>query len=215
MNFADLTNQVDVQMQVFGIVEHIENVAYTPKGKPYNKVSILDDAGQRAAVKVYQGNNPPMDNRHLRQRLEFNLKSYKAKNNKIYYSGFWQCPNPQEDQGPPPAGPPPGYAGPPPSQQAPQQAAGPPPASQGQIRMPDTYAYPVTPETQARMARSVAIAGACEILAGQTVGAGHIIELAGDLALWIGTGNMPTRAVPTPEVEDVPFDSDPMPGQVG
>lgn len=213
MTFADLTNQLDVQMQLFGVVEHIEGTTYTTKGKPFNKVSILDDAGQRAAVKIYQGNNPPLDQRHLTQRLEFNLKSYRAQNNRIYYSGFWQCPKAQQDQGPPTIGPPPGYDSDPPGYTAPPQAAGPPSVPQvAQIRMPDTYAYPVTPETQARMARSVAVEAACQIFADQTVvESSCILALAEDLAGWIETGNMPTRAVPTPQVDD---GSDPIPGQV-
>lgn len=51
-------------------------------------------------------------------------------------------------------------------QQAPQQPAQPTNSPQSvQLRMPDTYAYPVTPETQARMARCAAGEASSRIVA--------------------------------------------------
>ncbi len=216
MNFQALNNQLDVDMQVMGTVVTVEETKFTEKGKPFNKVNLRDDAGVSRWVKIFQGNNPPMSPAQQGQRLSFKLKAgnYQGKQ---YYQGFWQCLNPQQEQdygqsmayGPPHST----YADPPSSYQAPQDApqapkSAPPapnyPPAQNQgpqaIKMPDTYAYPPTPESQIAMRRNIALESSCRLniewRSNDPIG--EVLNVADAFYDWLESG---MRRVDEPEQE--------------
>lgn len=67
------------------------------------------------------------------------------------------------------------------------------------MQMPSTYAYPVTPETQERMSRSVAVEAASHVLAAMIIAYGKdggkydwnakYLELSDMMSMWILSGN--------------------------
>lgn len=142
MNFQDLVNQPDKNMQVFATVRSVGNIEYTQaKGTAKQRCSLCDDAGDTQYATIYPGTNPELQQSHINQRLEFNLSARAGQGKgagKMYYGGFWECPNPQENQQAPQ-----GQQGPPQNQQA-------PPQQQNTQNVPQSpCAWPDTKSTQA------------------------------------------------------------------
>ncbi len=97
------------------ILSGFENYQFAPSGAAFTKATV-SQSGRVAKIKVYQGSGPQLTPDLIGQLLTFTLKSYMAKNNQIYISGFWndkaqQAPQ-QGQQAPPQArqatNPPPG-----------------------------------------------------------------------------------------------------------
>ena len=166
MNFAQVKQANGQNVTLFATFDEVGGVSLTPKNrKQVCKCQIIDDDKERHLVRLYGTMPTPA---MLKMRQEFSLSSYQGQNQQgqpyTGYSGFWND-RVQVNQVPANAPPAP-YATPQPPQgrpQAPQQSAQPPnvpqapqaPPSRPQaLNMPDTYAYPVTPETARRMART-------------------------------------------------------------
>ncbi len=157
MNFAAVKQANGQNVTMFGTFNEIGGVSFTQNQKPVCKCQIIDDAGEKHLVRLYNQDAPMPTLVNMRQ--EFSLKSYQGQTQQgqpyTGYSGFWNdraqvnqaAPQtaPQAPQGVP---------------QSPQQPAQRPnvaqPVQQG-MKLPDTYAYPVTPETAKRMARTAFI----------------------------------------------------------
>ena len=159
MNFAQVRNANGQNATMFGTFNEIGGVSLNQNQKQVCKCQVTDDAGEKHLVRLYNQNMPTPALLNMRQ--QFTLSSYQGQTQKgqpyTGYSGFWddramvnqvpdnapQAPHtiPQTPQNRPQ------------STNVPQQA----PRPQG-MNMPDTYAYPVTPETARRMARTAFIA---------------------------------------------------------
>lgn len=152
MNFEQVRQANGQNVTMFGTFNEIGGVSLNQNQKPVCKCQIIDDSGEKHLVRLYNQNMPTPALLNMRQ--QFTLSSYQGQTQqgKPYtgYSGFWddramvnsapqnvpQTPHnrPQSTNVPP---------------QAPRLPQG--------LKMPDTYAYPVTPETADRMARAVCI----------------------------------------------------------
>ena len=163
MNFQQVKQANGKNVTMFGTFDDIGGVSLTQNQKNVCKCQIADDTGEKHLVRLY-GTMPHVN--LLRMRQEFSLSSYQGTNQRgqpyTGFSGFWND-RAQVNQVPANAPPAP-YNAPPPYNvpQAPQPPAQRPPAQrpnvpQGRMKMPDTYAYPVTPETADRMARAVCV----------------------------------------------------------
>ncbi len=90
---------------VLGTVTQVEEVKYSKKGKPNQKVTINDGVTTHQ-VTIWLGKNPPLA--VTPQRLAFSLKGRMYQNN-LYLSGFWNSdagvnqnvPSPAPPQGQP------------------------------------------------------------------------------------------------------------------
>ena len=161
MNFVMVKQANGNNITLFATFNEVGGVALTQNQKQVSKCQITDDNGEKHLVRLY-GTMPTPALINMRQ--EFSLSSYQGKNQQgqpyTGFSGFW---NDRAMVNQVPANAPPApYAIP----QTPQQPAQPPnvpqvpqaPPSRPQaLNMPDTYAYPVTPETARRMARTAFI----------------------------------------------------------
>ncbi len=222
MNFAQV-KQANVppttgnNITMFGIFNEVGGVALTQNQKQVCKCQITDDSGEKHLVRIYGTMPTPA---LLNMRQEFSLSSYQGKNQQgqpyTGYSGFW---NDRAMVNQVPANAPPApYATP----QAPQQPAQPPnvpqapqaPPSRPQaLNMPDTYAYPVTPETARRMARTAFITAS--LGNGQTPLYSYITELVEYSYTGIEPHNPPAQGQanpdyvgddpPPPEDDSIPF----------
>ena len=142
------------------------------------KCQITDDNGEKHRIYIYNQNMPATTLLNMRQ--QFTLSSFQGTNPQTGqpytgYSGFWDD-RAQVNQTAPQAPAPPQapYNAPQTPQQPAQRPNVPPNAPQG-MKLPDTYAYPVTPETARRMARTAFITA---ILSnGQQPLYSHITEL--------------------------------------
>ena len=186
MNFQNVKQANGNNVTMFGTFNEVGGVALTQNQKQVCKCQIIDDNNEKHLVRLYGTMPTPA---LLNMRQEFSLSSYQGKNRQgqpyTGYSGFWndramvnQVPAnappapynvpqdshynynvPQTPQAPP---------------QPPQQPAQRPNVPQ-HLNMPDTYAYPVTPETARRMARTAFITAILQN--GQQPLYSHVTEL--------------------------------------
>ena len=155
MNFQQVKQANGQNVTMFGTFNEIGGVAYTQNQKPYCKCQIVDDSGEKHLVRLYNQNAPMPTLINMRQ--QFTLSSYQGQTQTgqpyTGYSGFWddraQVNQPTPQTAPPQAP----YTAPQAPQQPAQRPNVPQPAQQG-MKLPDTYAYPVTPETARRMSRT-------------------------------------------------------------
>ncbi len=173
-NFSVVKQANGNNITLFATFNEVGGVALTQNQKQVCKCQITDDNGEKHLVRLYGTMPTPA---LLNMRQEFSLSSYQGKNQQgqpyTGFSGFWNdraMVNQVPANAPPaPHYQPPGAVAPPSSQAAPapynapqappqpaQQPNVPQPAPQT-LNMPDTYAYPVTPETARRMARTAFI----------------------------------------------------------
>ena len=177
MNFQQAKSANGNNITMFGTFNSIGGVELSKNQKRFCKCDITDDAGQKHQVRLYGTNLPTPTLLNMRQ--EFSLSHYTGTNphtGQPYtgYSGFWND-RAQVNQAAPQTAPQAPYNAPQSPQQPAQRPNVPPNAPQG-MKLPDTYAYPVTPETAKRMARTAFIAA---ILSnGQQPLYSHITELA-------------------------------------
>lgn len=224
MNFSDLRNQPDTNMQVFGTPQRIEFRTFNSNQNPQQVCEIVDDAGEMQKVKVYPGkSNPDLEQFHVRQRLEFNLSARPNthKPGQFLYGGFWRCSNPQQVQQPPqgyqpPHQPPPQAA--PPADPYPQRnpdppqqpAYQPPPQPQNAPGWTPTrcneYAFEVTPEVAARICRCTALEAASRCFIGRPdILSVDVLSMAMTFWDWLATGNVPQATTLNPEPAEDPF----------
>ena len=152
MNFQQVIQANGQNVTMLATFAEVGGVTLTQNQKQVSKCQLKDDNGEQHIVRLY-GTMPLPTLLNMRQ--QFSLSSYQGTNQRgqpyTGYSGFWND-RAMVNQVP-------GNA--PPAPQAPQ-----PPAQATNIpqpiprqpvprdmNMPDTYAYPVTPETARRMAR--------------------------------------------------------------
>jgi len=208
LNFQQVKQANGNNVTMFGTFDEIGGVSLTNNQKQVCKCQIIDDSGEKHLVRLY-GTMPHVN--LLRMRQEFSLSSYQGTNQRgqpyTGFSGFWND-RAQVNQVPANAPPAPYNA-----QQAPHQSAqrpNVPQNPQGRMKMPDTYAYPVTPETADRMARAVCIEAM--LRSGQKPLYSYVTELVD----FIRTGKEPYYAPdpdpsitgysdPPPTDEDIPF----------
>ncbi|KKN07547.1 hypothetical protein LCGC14_1065680 [marine sediment metagenome] len=179
--FLNLETNYDVNCQLisFDVTKHNE------KGNRYQDCVLYDGFDQNK-VKIWEGRNGiPLEEKNRNQWLTFSLSaragSGKWANNK-YLGGFWDSSAAVIDT-------------PQNTQQAPPQAAQPTNVPQNvDMRMPDTYAYPVTPETSRRMARAVVITAM--LRSGQK----PLLSYAEELVEFIVSG-IDVSKVPDPDAE--------------
>lgn len=157
MSFQQAREANGNNVTMFGKFNEIGGVSLTQNQKQVCKCQIIDDTGEKHNVRLYGTMPTPA---LLNMRQQFSLSSYQGQlqSGQPYtgFSGFWndramvnQVPS-NVPQAPPQAPPQPQQGVP----QAPQATKAP---QSVQMRMPDTYAYPVTPTTARRMARTVFI----------------------------------------------------------
>lgn len=152
MNFQAVAQANGQNVTMFGTFNEVGGVSFTQNQKQVCKCQIIDDNNEKHLVRLYGTMPGPA---LLGQRQQFTLSTYSGKTQQgqpyTGYSGFWDDKAqvaPQNPQQPPsqPAQP----------TNAPYNALHSPQSYPQGMKMPDTYAYPVTPETQERMAASVA-----------------------------------------------------------
>ncbi len=161
MNFVMVKKANGNNITLFATFNEVGGVALTQNQKQVSKCQITDDNGEKHFVRLY-GTMPTPTLINMRQ--EFSLSSYQGNNQQgqpyTGFSGFW---NDRAMVNQVPANAPPAPHTMP---QVPQQSAQPPnvpqvpqasPSRPQALNMPDTYAYPVTPETARRMARTAFI----------------------------------------------------------
>ncbi|KKM20651.1 hypothetical protein LCGC14_1643380 [marine sediment metagenome] len=204
MNFTAVKQANGQNVTMFGTFNEIGGVSLNQNQKQVCKCQITDDAGEKHLIRIYNQNMPTPALLNMRQ--QFTLSSYQGQTQKgqpyTGFSGFWddraminQVPDnaSQAPQDPP---------------QAPQQAPQPTNAPQNvQMRMPDTYAYPVTPETSRRMARAVVITAMLRS------GRKPLLSYAEELVEFIVSGIDPSTQSnpdyigddPPPPRDDIPF----------
>ena len=157
MNFQAVLQASGNNVTMLGTFDEIGGITLTQNQKQVCKCKIIDDNREKHTVNIYGTMPLPT---LLNMRAQFSLSSFKGQTQQgqpyTGYSGFWQdrVNVNQQQQAPPQA--PQGV------QQAAQGTNYQSPAPQG-IKMPDSYAYPVTPKTQERMAASVACQCAAQI----------------------------------------------------
>jgi len=210
MNFAQVKQANGNNVTILATFVEIGGVSLTQNQKQVSKCQLTDDNGEQHLVRLY--GTMPLPNL-LNMRQQFSLSSYQGTNQRgqpyTGFSGFWndramvnQVPGnaPQAPQA---------------SQQPAQATNIPPPIPQQPIlqgiKMPDTYAYPVTPETAKRMARTAFIVAILQN--GQTPLYSYITELAE----YSYTGKEPNKQQdnanpdwvgenpPPPEDDDIPY----------
>lgn len=163
MNFAAVKQANGQNVTMFATFTEIGGVELNKNQKQFCKCRIIDDDKVSHQVRLYGSAMPAPT--LLKMRQEFNLSYYTGTNPQTGqpytgYSGFW---NDRAEVNQVPANAPPAPYNAPPAPQAPQAPYNAPqtpqPAPQQPnvpqgMNMPDTYAYPVTPETARRMART-------------------------------------------------------------
>lgn len=151
MNFAQVKQANGNNVTILATFVEVGGVTLTQNQKQVCKCQLIDDNREQHLVRLY-GTMPPTTLLNMRQ--QFSLSSYQGTNRRgqpyTGFSGFWndramvnQVPS-NAPQAP--------HTMPQTPQYRPQQPNVPQPTPQG-MNMPDTYAYPVTPETARRMAR--------------------------------------------------------------
>ena len=166
MNFAQVKQANGNNVTIFATFVEVGGVSLNKNQKQVCKCQLIDDNRDQHLVYLYGTMPLPT---LLNTRQQFSLSSYQGTNQRgqpyTGFSGFWnEVPSPQVPQAPP----------------QPAQATNIPllipqqPILQG-IKMPDTYAYPVTPDTARRMARTAFIAAILQN--GQTPLYSYITEL--------------------------------------
>ena len=191
MNFQQAKQANGQNVTMFATFNEIGGVSLNQNQKPVCKCQITDDNGEKHLVRLYNQNMPTTALLNMRQ--QFTLSSYQGQTQKgqpyTGYSGFWDdraMVNQVPDNAPPaPHTIPQTPHNRPQSTNVPQQA----PTPQG-MKLPDTYAYPVTPETQGRMARSVVIEAMLKS------GRKPLLSYAKELADFITTGIDPANPKP-------------------
>lgn len=149
MNFQQVIQAGGKNVTMLATFVEVGGVSFTANQKQVSKCQLKDDNGEQHLVRLY-GTMPLTT--LLNTRQQFSLSSYTGTNQRgqpyTGFSGFWndramvnQVPG-QASQAP----------------QPPAQAPNVPPPIPRGMNMPDTYAYPVTPETARRMARTAFIA---------------------------------------------------------
>lgn len=192
MNFQQVKQANGNNITMFGTFDEIGGVALTQNQKQVCKCKIRDDNNEGHLVRLYGTMPTPA---LLNMRQEFSLSSYQGKNPQTGqpytgFSGFWndramvnQVPA-NAPQAP--------HTIPQTPQYRPQQPNAPQPAPQG-MNMPDTYAYPVTPETARRMARTAFITA----MLGN--GQSPLYSYVTELVEYSYTGREPSK-VPNPDL---------------
>ena len=193
MNFQQVKQANGNNVTMFGTFDEIGGVSLTNNQKQVCKCHIADDSGEKHLVRLY-GTMPHVN--LLRMRQEFSLSSYQGTNQRgqpyTGFSGFWND-RAQVNQVPQDAPQAP-HTIPQTPQNRPQQPNVPQQAPRPQgMNMPDTYAYPVTPETARRMARTAFITAI--LRNGQKPLYSYITELVE----YSYTGKEPMKAVDEPE----------------
>jgi len=162
LNFQQVKQANGNNVTIFATFSDIGGIGLTQNQKQVCKCQLTDDNGEKHLVRLYGTMpNPALQN----MRQEFSLSSYQGTNQRgqtyTGFSGFWndramvnQVPR-NAPQAP--------YNAPQVPQNRPQSTNIPqsnqPAYSQPNqgMKMPDTYAYPVTPDTADRMSRAVCI----------------------------------------------------------
>jgi len=156
MNFQQVIQANGQNVTILATFVEIGGVSFTQNQKQVCKCQLIDDNGEQHLVRIY-GTMPLPTLLNMRQ--QFSLSSYQGTNQRgqpyTGFSGFWND-RVQVNQVPGNAPPAP-YNAPRAPQTPPQRPNVPPPVPRQGMKMPDTYAYPVTPETADRMARAVCI----------------------------------------------------------
>ncbi len=198
MNFQQVKQANGNNVTLFATFNDVGGVSYTQDQKPVSKCHLTDDSGEKHLVRLY-GTMPTPALNNMRQ--EFSLSSYQGKNQQgqpyTGFSGFW---NDRAMVNQVPANAPPAPYNVP---QAPQQPAQRPNVPQG-LNMPDTYAYPVTPETARRMAR-VALMVAM-LRNGQSPLLSYVTELVEYSMTGIEPSNVPE---PDPSIQEPQYQPNP------
>lgn len=161
MNFAQVKQANGNNVTMLATFVEVGGVGLTQNQKQVCKCQLIDDNREQHLVRLY-GTMPTSALHNMRQ--QFSLSSYQGTNQRgqpyTGFSGFWsdramvgQVPGnvPQA-----PSQPQQGIQQPAQAMKTPYNALHSKEPYQG-LRMPDTYAYPVTPETADRMARAVCI----------------------------------------------------------
>lgn len=152
MNFVAIKQANGNNIAIFATFNEVGGVSLTANQKQVCKCQLTDDNGEKHLVRLYGTMPTPA---LLNMRQEFSLSSYQGKNQQgqpyTGFSGFWND-RAQVNQVPANAPQAP-HTIPQATQNRPQQ----PNVPQQGMNMPDTYAYPVTPETARRMARTAFI----------------------------------------------------------
>lgn len=190
MNFQAVAQANGQNVIMFGTFNEVGGVSFTQNQKQVCKCQIIDDNNEKHSVRLYGTMPTPVV---LNTRQQFTLSTFQGNyKGQPYtgYSGFWNDKAqvaPQNSQQAP--------------QNAPQSTNYQQPAPQG-IKMPDTYAYPVTPDTQERMAASVACQCAARLFGSvpdnmpADEAASLLIQIAEPIKKWILNSNPQTNANP-------------------
>jgi len=193
MNFQQVKSANGQNVTMFGTFDEIGGVSLNQNQKQVCKCQITDDNGEKHLIRIYNQNMPTPQLLNMRQ--QFTLSSYQGQTQKgqpyTGYSGFWDD-RAQVSQIPSNAPPAPYNAPqtPPQPPQAPQPPAQTTNAPNNvQMRMPDTYAYPVTPETADRMARAVVIEAM--LRSGRKPLLSYVTELVDYIRTGIDVANIP------------------------
>lgn len=192
-NFCDIALTQDVNHEIDARLIHIGPIERTKtKGTPFQKCILCDQGGNQTKVTIWQGRTgTALADMNCNKWLTFNLSASKYKG-ESQYGGFWQMEAPVITQAPPKA---------PLATQNPV-ASTIVPDGRNSMRYPDVYAFPVTPETQERIARSVAVEAASRVVAAMLTtvneidALGKMLEISDAMAMWIKTG---TTNAPEPQ----------------
>lgn len=98
MNFQDARNNMEQDTLITGRVESVGGKEFNRNGTPLQKVSI-NDGEQVAKATIYIGRGEPMPSSLAGTEQNFTLKAKDHKGT-IYFSGFWNNPNPILQQTP-------------------------------------------------------------------------------------------------------------------
>ncbi len=153
-NFGDLNLNEGVNMEINLQVANIGSIERVGKKQtPCQKCILKDQNGNQSKATVWMGRTgTALADMNLNQWLTFSLSMSKYKG-ESQYGGFWLTEAPVI-QSPPQR-----------AQAAPQQPIVQQPRQSGQMSYPTEYAFPVTPETQERIARSVGVEAASRVVA--------------------------------------------------
>ncbi len=194
MNFQAAKQANGQNVTMFGTFNEVGGVAMTANQKQVCKCQVIDDNGEKHLVRLYGTMPTPA---LLNMRQQFTLSSYQGKTQQgqpyTGFSGFWndRAMVNQVPQNAPQA--------PHTIPQSPQQPAQRPnihqPAPQS-MNMPDTYAYPVTPETARRMARTAFITATL------SNGQMPVYSFITELVEYSYTGKEPMVAVGEPQANE-------------
>ena len=152
MNFQQVKNANSQNVTMFGTFNEIGGVSFTQNQKQVSKCQIIDDNGEKHLVRLYGTMPTPA---LLNMRQQFSLSSYQGQTQQgqpyTGFSGFW---NDRAMVNQVPGSPPqPQQAAPQPAQRPNVPPPAPAQSPQG-MKMPDTYAYPSTPEVARRVVRT-------------------------------------------------------------